>query len=193
MEGINRRQAILYSAIAIAVAVVGWYYTHRDTESRGQTAAAAPVVIRNASTRKVVHVTGAVRKPGVYRLRGVRVGDALRRAGGASGDADLMAINLAAKLADGQQIVVPERAAQTPAGLTGAPNAGGGPAAGPKVSLGNATVAQLDELDGVGPVTAEKIVEYRTEHGGFGSLDQLREIPGIGPKRFEALKESLQP
>jgi len=134
----------------------------------------------------VVDVTGAVARPGVYRLpAGSRVDDAVSRAGGASGKAELDSLNLAARLADGQQVVVPEH---------GVASAGGGEAEeeGP-ISLGTATAAELDTIDGIGPVTAEDIIDFREEHGGLSSVDQLDQISGIGPATMEALRERLQP
>ena len=139
-----------------------------------------------------VHVAGAVERPGVVRVApGSRVAGAVARAGGPSRKADLTAVNLAAEVEDGQQVIVPARgAAGTVAGSAvlepGAPGA-------PKLSLGTATAEQLDELDGIGPTLSERIVEYRTENGGFGSLEELREVEGIGEKRFETLHEALQP
>ncbi len=132
-----------------------------------------------------VHVAGAVRRPGLYRLsQGARVAAGVRRAGGPSARADLDLINLAARLQDGQQVVVPTT-----------PGAGGAAVAGSAapISLGSATAEQLDELDGIGPTLAERIVEYRQAKGGFGSLDQLAEVEGIGEKRLEALKAALTP
>jgi competence protein ComEA len=149
----------------------------------------------------VVHVAGAVRKPGVYRLaEGARVQDAVRRAGGAARGADLGAVNLAARVADGQQVVVPKRApaasAAAAAGEVSAGTGGGGAAGaiaqGPPISLSSATLQQLDTLDGVGPATAQKILDYRREHGGFRSIDDLGEVPGIGPKRLAALRDKVQ-
>lgn len=141
----------------------------------------------------VVDVTGAVRRPGVYRLpAGSRVDDAVKRAGGASGKAELDSLNLAALLADGQQIVVPER---TPAGATAGPGvaaAAGAAEEGP-ISLATATSAELDTIDGIGPVTAEDIIDFREEHGGLSSVDQLDQISGIGPATMEALRERLGP
>lgn len=154
-------------------------------------------VVAPPAAAPVVHVAGAVRHTGVYRLpNGSRVEDAVHRAGGATDDADLDGINLAAKVADGQQVVVPQAAA-TPAGA--APAGGGGAAsAGPEapaapVGLNAATLEQLQTLDGVGPATAEKIVAWRTEHGGFRSVDDLGQVPGIGPKRLAALRDHVQP
>jgi competence protein ComEA len=144
---------------------------------------------REAAPPVVVHVVGAVRVPGLYRLaRGKRVADAVERAGGATGKADLALINLAAPVADGQQVVVPARA---PPGAA-AGEGGGGEAAGP-VHLNTATLEQLDELPGVGPVTAQKILDYREKHGAFSSLRELDAIPGIGPARLAQLSELVAP
>lgn len=136
----------------------------------------------------VVDVTGAVARPGVYRLpAGARVTDAVERAGGASGGALLEAINLAARLADGQQVVVPKQ------GPAGASLATGAAAEEGPISLGTATVEQLDTIDGIGPVTAQDIIEFRDEHGGLSSIDQLDQVSGIGPATMESLRARLQP
>jgi competence protein ComEA len=141
-----------------------------------------------------VHVAGAVRRPGLIRVpAGARVAVALERAGGPRREAELSGVNLAARLDDGQQIVVPVRAGAA-AGAPGAGGAGavpGAPTA--KPSVGAATAEQLDEIDGIGPTLAERIVEYRTQHGGFSSLEELGEVEGIGEKRLETLREALQP
>lgn len=135
-----------------------------------------------------VHVAGAVRRPGLVRVPpGARVAEAVLRAGGPGRKADLTGVNLAAQVEDGQQVVVPAAGA-TP-GETGA-TAG---SAAVRPSLGSATVEQLDEIDGIGPTLAERIVEYRTENGGFSSLDELQDVDGIGEKRLETLREALQP
>jgi competence protein ComEA len=148
-----------------------------------------------------VHVAGAVRTPGLYRLRpSARVAEALQRAGGPLPRAELTAVNLAARVADGQQVIVPVRGrAGVGAVAPGAAvAAGGGPGAagaagGPKISLGAATAEQLEELDGIGPTLAERIIEYRDAQGGVTSLDQLAEVDGIGEERLAALREGLQP
>lgn len=135
-----------------------------------------------------VHVAGAVRRPGLYRLpEGARVATAVRHAGGAAAGADLNAINLAARLQDGQQVVVPAVVA------SGTARATDGAASDVPVSLGTATVEQLAGLDGIGPTLAERIVERRQALGGFASIDQLREVEGIGEKRLEALERALTP
>jgi competence protein ComEA len=145
-----------------------------------------------------VHVAGAVRQPGLLHLReGARVAEAVERAGGPLPRADLAGVNLAAKLEDGQQVIVPVRGAVPGAPGTAPPGtaspAAPGSAGVPKLSLGTVTVEQLDQLDGIGPTLAQRIIEYRTEHGGFRSLGELREVEGIGEQRFEALREALQP
>jgi competence protein ComEA len=156
---------------------------------------------RGDSAGIYVHVAGAVRRPGLLRLaEGARVAVAVDRAGGPLRQADLAGVNLAAKLEDGQQVIVPRRGVTQ--GAAGSPGATVGTAEGapppgsagaPKLSLGAVTVEQLDELDGIGPTLAQRIVEYRTEHGGFRSLGELREVEGIGEKRFASLREALQP
>jgi competence protein ComEA len=138
-----------------------------------------------------VHVAGAVRRPGLVRVpAGARVAEAVLRAGGPGRNADLTGVNLAARVEDGQQVVVPVVGAVP--GATRPSAAAAGPA-GVKPSLGSATVEQLDEIDGIGPTLAERIVEYRTENGGFSSLDELQDVDGIGEKRLETLREALQP
>lgn len=160
-------------------------------------APAAPPAIRMdeaaGATRVLVHVAGAVRRPGVYRLReGMRVDDALQMAGGARRRADLTAVNLAAKLEDGRQVLVPERTrrgAVAPAAAAG--GAAGAAAPGAPVNLNTATLEQLDALDGIGPATAQSILDFRDENGGFGSVEELGQIPGIGEKRLATLREAV--
>ena len=132
----------------------------------------------------VVAVTGKVRIPGVYTLpAGARVADAVQAAGGLNPDADPGSVNLARRLNDGEQVAVGGAA---PAGAPAAP--AGSPAPGAPVNLNTATVEQLDTLPGVGPVLAQRIVDYRTQHGGFRSVDDLRQVDGVGDARFKQLK-----
>jgi competence protein ComEA len=141
----------------------------------------------------VVDVEGAVRRPGLVRLRrGARVADAVARAGGATRRADRSAVNFAAPVSDGQQVLVP-RLGAAPAGAGSA--GGGGPpgAGGAPLSLSTATAEQLDALPGIGPVTAQKILDYRAQHGAFHAVDELDAIPGIGPARLADLKGLVVP
>ena len=189
MPEISRSQLIVYAAIAIAVLLVG----ARWIRSGGGSGAGASLSFAADSSQggegrgdAVVHVAGDVRRPGVYRLpAGSRVTDAVRRAGGFGRGADRDAINLAARLSDGQQVVVPGPG-------TGAVGSVAGEQTGP-VSLGGATVEQLDGIEGIGPVTAQKIIEFRDQHGGLSSVDQLDEVDGIGPSTMHTLRAALQP
>lgn len=204
MTDIPRGQVVLYALAVAAVAFLGARALRapvvgdRELPARTATApanAAAPDgasegvrVARANGGRVVVHVAGAVRRPGVYALReGERVADAVARAGGARRGADLDAVNLAALVADAQQVVVPRRGAPASVGGSAGGAAGGGTAEGP-VNLNTATLDQLDELDGVGPATAQKIIDERTRRGGFRSVDDLADVPGIGPKRLAAIR-----
>jgi competence protein ComEA len=210
---IDRPRLALYVALGLAVCLLGARYVlaqasaptgANDTGSAQTPAApsgrggangdgAAVSVQRAGGGRVTVHVAGAVRRPGVYVLPpGARVNDALRRAGGPRGRADLTAVNLAAKLEDGRQVLVPERrAAPVPtdaSSVAGATGGAGGPTApAAPVNLNTATLEQLDTLDGVGPGIAQRILDYRRQHGGFARVEELGEVPGIGAKRLATL------
>lgn len=149
-----------------------------------------PVVTpsRGASTGTVVvDVQGAVRTPGLVTLAvGSRVADALAAAGGLRPGASTVGLNLARRLADGEQVVVAAPGTTAP---PAAARAGTAPGAGTRLDLNLATLEQLDALPGIGPVTARRILDWRAEHGRFASVDQLREVEGIGAKRFESLRD----
>jgi len=204
MPELSRSQIAVYGAVAVALLLLGVRAIRAEGSDGSNYQSASGFASDSSSTGGgdgvtvdssgsggdvVVDVTGAVARPGVYRLpAGARVTDAVGRAGGATGGALLEAINLAARLADGQQVVVPKK------GPGGAPLATSGAAveAGP-ISLGTATAEQLDTIDGIGPVTAQKIVEYRDQQGGLGSVDQLDQVSGIGPATMQSLRARLQP
>jgi competence protein ComEA len=194
---LQRRRLLLAAAGSLALILL----LGRFVLGAGTTTPAAPLppppvaaagVTGAPSSRVVVDVVGAVRRPGLYRLaQGSRIADAVTRAGGATGKADLAQVNLAAPLADGEQVVVPKR------GAPGAPASGGGTGApgavAAPVQLSTATLEQLDSLPGVGPVTAQKILDYRDKHGAFSSVDELDAVPGVGPKRLDQLRDLVVP
>ena len=187
--------ALLLLALLSVLALFGARLA-RTGAAEGPSRAAAPVRIAPAGHADaagpplVVHVVGAVRRAGLYRLReGARVADAIRRAGGVTPRAAVALVNLAAPLVDGQQVVVPARVeAAAAGGDLPVPGLAGG-----KVSLAAATIDQLDELPGIGPVTAQKIVDWRQKHGPFASVDDLDQVPGIGPTRVEQLRDLVTP
>jgi competence protein ComEA len=194
LEALPRRHtAILLVALLVVLALVG-----RRLAAHGTTDA-APQAVRLAeagrgqaptpgAVRIVVDVVGAVRRAGLYRLpEGARVADAVTRAGGPTPKADIALVNLAAPLADGQQVVVPRRLAP------GAAAGGTGSGPGAKVSLASATLDDLDGLPGIGPVTAQKILDWRQAHGPFRSVDDLDAIPGVGPARITQLRDLVTP
>jgi len=195
---VSRSTALVAGSLVLAVlALAGHRLAQTGAATTPEVAVPLePVRSTRARPRLVVHVVGAVRRPGLYRLRdGARVADAVARAGGATPGAELAALNLAAPLVDGVQVLVPTRVRSGGAASTGPGSAttAGARATAPKPSLSSATVEELDGLPGVGPITAQRIVEYRTEHGPFASVDDLDAVPGIGPTRIEQLRDLVTP
>ncbi len=199
---VERRRIAAIALLALVVAVVVWRHASSGAPASGAALQVAPLrpqvpvaaagAAGGSGPPIVVDVVGAVRRPGLYRLRrGARVADVVARAGGLTRHAERAAVNLAAPLADGEQVVVAAR------GAPASPVGGGGQAAaaGPTapVSLSTASAEQLDTLPGVGPVTAQKIVAYRQEHGPFTAVAQLDAIPGIGPARLDELRGLVVP
>ena len=205
MPQISRSQLVAYAAFAVLVVALGVRFMHgRGAASAPPAAspvAAAPErspgdggvsVSRPAPAGSIVHVAGAVREPGVYKLAAdARVDEAVARAGGPTRRADLSGLNLAAKVEDGRQVLVPERAAGGSSPGTASAASAAMPAEGQPVNLNTATLEQLDTLSGIGPLTAQKILDFREERGGFSSIEELGEIPGIGDKRLATLREEV--
>jgi competence protein ComEA len=188
-----RQLAALGLALVALLVLGGWYVSRGGPEAAPASAPAIAVTDDDgggAGGSVIVHVAGAVREPGVYRMRaGARVDDAVGRAGGATPRADLTQVNLAAKVEDGRQIVVPHR---VPAAATGTSRSAAPTQPGVPLNLNTATLEQLDELSGIGPATAQKILDYRDEHGGFGSVEELGQVPGIGDVRLASLREQVR-
>jgi competence protein ComEA len=193
---ISRRRALLAGAALLAVLLLGSRLLSHGGSAAPLASTLPPPAISTTTTpaRVVVDVVGAVRRPGLYRLaQGDRVADAVAQAGGATRKADLSLVNLAALVSDGEQVVVPRRgAAVAAAGAPGGASAASGVPTGP-VHLNSATIEQLDALPGVGPVTAQKIVDYRQKHGAFTSVDELDAVSGIGPARLDQLRDLVAP
>ena len=200
MGSLSRSQLLVYGAVAVVLLLVGARWIRSGDNAQGDSAGGvtyadssngagsggALAVDAAGGTDVVVDVAGAVADPGVYRLpAGTRVNDAVQRAGGATAGAEIDALNLAARLTDGQQIIIP----------AGPAIAGGATAADSEapINVGTASVDDLDTIEGIGPVTAQKILEFRDQHGGISSVDQLDQIDGIGPATMDTLRSRLQP
>lgn len=177
---------LLVAAVAVLIAAV-LVATAQASGSTAQRPAVRVVPSTAAPTSLLVHVSGAVARPGLVALpQGSRVVDAVTAAGGPSGAADQGAINLAARVSDGQQVIVPARGPKPTAPAT--PGTAGTP-----VSLGSATAAQLETLPRIGPALAARILAYREARGGFASVEQLGEVGGIGPKTLAGLRGLVVP
>ncbi|MFE3201035.1 helix-hairpin-helix domain-containing protein [Embleya sp. NPDC059237] len=217
--GVDRRVVVavaVLALVAVALAVGGWWRARPQSvaapvavgQATGGAGVGAPVQAGPASGAAggaptsaggplTVHVAGKVARPGVVVLPpGSRVADAVQAAGGALPAADLATLNLARLLADGEQIPVgvpgatPPPAAANPSGAGSTASAGGAPAA--VLDLNTATAAQLEQLPGVGPVLARQIIEKRTQLGRFATVDQLRQVRGIGDRKYSDLKPRVR-
>jgi competence protein ComEA len=134
----------------------------------------------------IVQAAGAVVRPGLYKLTtGARVDDLIRAAGGLAPEADPDRLNLAALLADGQKIYVPRVGEEVPVDSAGG---GGTPSAPQLVDLNTASIADLDTLPGIGPATAQAIIDYRAQHGRFRSVDELLNVKGIGQAKLDEVR-----
>jgi competence protein ComEA len=198
---------LLVSAVALAAFLVWWTRpsdtavpaVHRQPAPPGVVSSKRPVpASASAPASVVVHVAGAVRRPGLVELPGgSRVADAVDAAGGPTAKADLASVNLARTVVDGEQLVVLRHgqaggAVAGPAGATGPAPSGGDSPAGAPLDLNTATLQQLDGLPGVGPVLAQRIVDWRTEHGRFTSVDELTEVSGIGERTLADLRSGVR-
>jgi competence protein ComEA len=184
----GRRGAVALAAVGVLAALVAAVVLLRghSTEQPLAVPAAAGDAVSSTGPVLVVDVEGSVRRPGLVRLAdGARVDDALKAAGGVLAGTSTASLNLARKLSDGEQVLVGVQAAPGPA-------AGGSASAGGLLDLNLATPSDLDSLPGVGPVLAQRIVDWRTEHHRFASVDQLREVDGIGEAKYSSLKSRVR-
>ncbi len=192
----GRTQSVRAPEVVRAVAPYGGGEPGEEAGAGASAAAGVPGAAGTAAAEIVVDVSGKVREPGIHRLpAGSRVADALRAAGGVRPGTNTDALNRARFLVDGEQVIVGGPAA-VPGAASGTGSGGvavGGAAPTAPVSLNTATVDQLDTLPGVGPVLAQHIVDYRTQHGGFRSVDELQEVNGIGTRRFADLRNLVRP
>lgn len=219
--GPSKPQLAIYAALAIAVLLIGARFLRESGAGGGSVAGGASDTFAtaggstggdfgssapdgasagaaaggDATARLVVDVKGAVRRPGVYRLAdGARALDAVRRAGGLTRRADRLHVNLAARVVDGGEVVVPLRVTGG-SGPTASPTAGADPAASPDaplaLDLNTASATELEQLDGVGPATAANIVAYRQQNGGFASIEELDGVSGIGEAKLAAIRAQL--
>jgi competence protein ComEA len=195
----TRRQALVGAAtLLLALALGGRWLAHSDSSAGAlpvepvTPAATVAAAETEPSAEVVVDVVGAVARPGLYRLdEPSRVADAVALAGGATRRANLSAVNLAAPLVDGTQVVVPRRG-EAPVSSSTAATSGSAEAAGP-IHLNTATLEELETIPGVGPVTAQRIIDFREENGPFRSVDELDAVSGVGPKRMEQMRELVAP
>jgi competence protein ComEA len=195
VPALSRRQLLgVVAAVAVLLIVVARHHgggspTH--VVAPVKVAAAKPAAA--AAKLLVIDVAGEVRRPGLYRLRsGARIDDAITAAGGPTSKAELDTVNLAAPIADGEQVVVPGRGAAGAAAAAASPPAAGSSPTAP-LDLNTATLEQLESLPGIGPVTAQKILDYRQAHGAFHSVTELQGVPGIGPAHMAQLKGLVIP
>jgi competence protein ComEA len=190
--GADRRRLRTGAAVVLVLAAVAVAVLVSAVASSGTTVAMPAVPFSAAPTGPtarpalLVHVLGAVRAPGLYSLPdGARVVDAVTAAGGLADDADPAGVNLARRVSDGEQLVVP-RPGQAPPAAAAATVPG-------RVDLNTATPEQLESLPGIGPALAARIVSWRAENGGFSSADDLLEVPGLGQKSVDALRDLVLP
>lgn len=184
---------IAWSVVGMVILLIGANYLRGQLqEPATESIPAVTVGLKEEKQPRIkVHVAGAVARPGLYEFEeGDRAADALERAGGPLPEADLSLINLAAKLVDGQQVAVREKGAGNIAFADGAVDSAPGGLAQP-LNLNTASAAELETLDGVGPKTAQKIIDFREAQGGFKSVDELLDVPGIGPAKFEQIRDKV--
>ncbi|HWP95552.1 MAG TPA: helix-hairpin-helix domain-containing protein [Syntrophomonadaceae bacterium] len=208
MPEIDRRLAVAAFVLLLLGFVGGMKYSEYRFQQQAkkqsllETAAQAQTVPTSPAVEKVlqVYVSGAVKNPGVYTLKeGDRVYQAVDMAGGALPEAELKNFNMAARLQDSQQVLIP-LPGETPASSASmaasanpaqtAPGAGG-TSPGGKININTAAISELDSLDGIGPALAQRVVDYRQAHGAFQKIEDIKNVSGIGDKKFQAIQDRI--
>lgn len=192
---------LVFVAVAVGIAVAAWgsFSSPGVVVERPGNAESANETEAQPSTSLFVHVAGEVKNPGMYELQmGSRVSDAVNAAGGMLEGADQLSINLARELSDGEQIVVLPKDESAGSDVSGNGVSDGkdsvGQAAstiGGKININTASAAELTALDGIGQAIAEKIVAYRQANGSFASVENIKNVSGVGEKKFEAIKDRI--
>lgn len=202
----DREKILLGLLLAIIIFCSGLIYyaffeRKADVAFKLEEGPAVPVstqVVQEKPKDIVVYVTGAVKNPGVYNLKeGERVKDAIDMAGGSLPEADLLRLNLAQKLHDEDKLYVPKvgeipdnelvQGSSAAGGSAGISSSGGG-----KININTADLSTLDTLPGIGPATAQKIIDYRNQNGPFTSIEDIKNVSGIGDKKFEQIKDKIK-
>jgi competence protein ComEA len=191
------KESVALGVLILALVAGASFAYARSLPKGGATPLATPIAPASptgspTSGGIVVDVEGAIRAPGVYTMPvGSRVADAVRIAGGATAAADLATVNLARPIADGERVYIPRKGEAPPPQAAGGDPAGGGSlgSAGGKVNINTASVGELNSLPGIGDVLAQRIVDYRTQHGPFHDIKDLMKVEGIGQKKFDSLKD----
>ena len=196
MARYHRSHIILYSVLSLIIGVVSGYFAphpRRSTPIVVSTPLPTPTSLPTTTPAPIrVHVSGAVRQPAVYELPpGSIVQDAVDAGGGPTADADLDCINLAMELQDQQQVYVPRQGEMNPPPPVSGGEPGSAGPAGALININTATVAELETLPRIGPTMAQRIVDYREANGPFEAVEDVQDVPGIGPATFEGLKDLI--
>ncbi len=194
MENLNKKQKIIFIGMfVIMITTIIYYFMQQNTETELEITENIED-IENINTEEIiVHITGCVEQEGIVKLKeGARIADAIEQAGGVTSDADMKKINLAYKLKDGQKIYIPSNIEEEAVTIThGVGVVVEEQQQEEKININTATQTELETLSGIGPSTALKIIQYRAENGYFSDIEDIKDVPGIGESKFEAIKDSI--
>ncbi|MBR6034334.1 MAG: helix-hairpin-helix domain-containing protein [Clostridia bacterium] len=200
MSNMDIKQKIVFIGMLIIMVIVIAYYFLAGEETE-YVAIENDEITEETNIREqneiVVHITGSVAQEGIVKLKeGARIVDAIEEAGGATSDANLKDVNLAYKLKDGQKLYIPSNIDDNE-NITIVSTKGDGvvdvtKGDNDKININEATQSELETLSGIGPSMAKKIIEYREKNGSFSSIDDIKNVPGIGDSKFEAIKDNIE-